>query len=128
MSTKICTDCSVEKSVQDFYAKTPDRVEAVCKACKKRKRRDHYKDVVVKRPKRNVIEPAKVQDKKIPINPLKYEKAESKVSDEIWDKYYNRTLTDFEKIEIKSNVLAVFDLLLSYCVNKDFENEKSTKT
>jgi len=119
---KSCTRCEVKKHFGEFYEKEKDlqgrtlRYDAICKDCRRSERLARYRGQgdstqpkVLIEPSSNVetepkrlIEPEKI-DEKQQNDPIDYS---------LWERLYGRTLTELEKLEIKTNLSDFFTTLI----------------
>lgn len=121
---KLCEKCRVEKSPESFYEKEKDsqgivlRRDSVCKDCRRSQRLERYKNQSNNQsyqPNR-LIEPQVALEKgpKELIEPEKNKQIEPSQSIDysLWERLYGRSLSELEKLEIKTNLTGFFTVLI----------------
>lgn len=104
-TVKICAKCGEHKELSDFYKKG-SRFDARCKQCILEGKRAV--------PKAN---PAMAENKRkqvqSPKKRIQAKHAEDKTDYRLWEDMYQRSLSNLEKMEIRTNLSAFFSVLIN---------------
>lgn len=133
--TKVCEGCRVEKSESEFYIKAPGRFDNQCKECRKISRKNRYKAITKPIGSSEEFSPQEKIKNFLEVNPDEYSQKEPKLPRiephaendfSIWEEKYGRTLSEAEKLEIKSNMTELFLILLEIAEKEGVPNGRKT--